>query len=209
MTGASYTPFPFAVPHVYVDISIQPGTTRVTSVVAYVPLDNNSSSSNQQPLHLRGEDLELVELSLNGKRLRRSAWLWKNKGEEGGGGKASPACVCQIACSILQGRLHASTVMVCLLVGVDHHCSLANAAEVQQQCLLLLLLLPLLVLCSPWHAAAATIVSVYCSSLLLLLALLPALVQVKCCLRAPTAGMLMSVSWSSMLRPVSRSSSRP
>jgi hypothetical protein len=72
-----YTPFPFTVPHVYLEVSIQPGTTRVTSVVDYVPLQpssssssssssNNSSSTPQQSLALRGEDLEILELSLDG-----------------------------------------------------------------------------------------------------------------------------------------------
>lgn len=63
-----YTPFPFTVTHVYLEVSIQPGTTRVTSVVDYVPLQTSSSSSGtpQQSLTLRGEDLEILELSLDG-----------------------------------------------------------------------------------------------------------------------------------------------
>ena len=59
----AHKPFPFAVPHVYLDVSIQPGTTHVTSIVDYVPLD---TTCPQQQLHLRGEDLQLVELQLNG-----------------------------------------------------------------------------------------------------------------------------------------------
>lgn len=58
-----YEPFAFNVPHVYVDISIRPGTTQVTSVVEYAPLGRTTP---QQPLHLRGENLELLELSLDG-----------------------------------------------------------------------------------------------------------------------------------------------
>lgn len=65
---SSYTPFPFAVPKVDLDVSIAPGATRVTSVVDYVPLD--SSSRTCQQLQLRGEDLELLELCLDGERSR-------------------------------------------------------------------------------------------------------------------------------------------
>jgi len=58
-----YEPFAFNVPHVYVDISIRPGTTQVTSVVEYAPL---GGATPQQQLHLRGENLELLDLSLDG-----------------------------------------------------------------------------------------------------------------------------------------------
>jgi hypothetical protein len=68
---SSYTPFPFAVHTVYLEVSIAPGATRVTSVVDYVPTDSNNTSNNSsnspcQQLELRGEDLELVELCLDG-----------------------------------------------------------------------------------------------------------------------------------------------
>jgi hypothetical protein len=72
----SYSPFPFTVPHVYLEVSIQPGTTRVTSVVDYVPLQPSSSSSSstpQQSLTLRGEELEILELSLDGESLLQPA----------------------------------------------------------------------------------------------------------------------------------------
>lgn len=67
----SYTPFPFAVPTVCLDVSIAPGATRVTSVVDYVP-EGSSSSRPCQQLQLRGEDLELVELCLDGERRVRT-----------------------------------------------------------------------------------------------------------------------------------------
>jgi aminopeptidase N len=62
-TVGAYTPFPFTVPQVHLDVSIRPGTTTVTSVVDYVPLDTNPG---QQELQLQGEDLELLELCLDG-----------------------------------------------------------------------------------------------------------------------------------------------
>lgn len=70
--ASSYTPFAFAAPTVYLDVSIAPGATRVTSVVDYVPLHSSSSRPCQQ-LQLRGEDLELVELCLDGERSRTEA----------------------------------------------------------------------------------------------------------------------------------------
>lgn len=66
-TVGAYTPFPFAVPRVHLDVSIRPGTTTVTSVVDYVPLDTNpGQQQQQQELQLQGEDLELLELCLDG-----------------------------------------------------------------------------------------------------------------------------------------------
>lgn len=63
---AVYQPFPFEVPHVSLDVSIQPGTTQVTSTVQYVPQQAGPKCSTSQELHLRGEDIELVKLSLDG-----------------------------------------------------------------------------------------------------------------------------------------------
>lgn len=80
-TAPPVAAFSFAVHRVSLDVSIHPGTTSVTSVVEYQLLDahhlparpaqsppsaSSAPAPGQQALHLRGQDLELLQLCLDG-----------------------------------------------------------------------------------------------------------------------------------------------
>ncbi|HHK74160.1 MAG TPA: aminopeptidase N, partial [Rhizobiales bacterium] len=73
---ADYTPSPWVVEDVFLDVRLHPERTRVISELHVTR--NAKSDQPDAPLVLDGEELELVSLALNGQRLEESAY---EKGE--------------------------------------------------------------------------------------------------------------------------------
>ena len=64
---SEYRPPAWLVEHVALDFELEPGRTQVTSTLALIP---NPDARTGQPIHLDGEDLELIEIRKNGTALR-------------------------------------------------------------------------------------------------------------------------------------------
>jgi aminopeptidase N len=64
---AEYKPVPYLVENVELDFWLDPERTRVKSRITFRP--NPASSESTAPLSLHGEDLQLISVSLNGRKL--------------------------------------------------------------------------------------------------------------------------------------------